>query len=156
MVRALVAGMIAVAALSMPVATADAWRIALEDAKGLTPHGVKTMPATHHGKRALQVVEASTSPAEAYALVAGPVLKDGRIEVDLAAQPMASAAADARGFVGVAFRMKGDQSAFECFYLRPTNGRADDQLRRNHSTQYVSFPGFPWERLRRESPGVYE
>ena len=36
------------------------------------------------------------------------------------------------------------------------NGRADDQARRNHSTQYVSQPDFPWFRLRKENPGVYE
>jgi hypothetical protein len=47
-------------------------------------------------------------------------------------------------------------SHYEAFYLRPTNGRADDQLRRNHSTQYISHPDFPWDRLRREHPGVYE
>jgi hypothetical protein len=45
---------------------------------------------------------------------------------------------------------------YECFFLRPTNGRADDQLRRNHSTQYISYPDYPWHRLREESPGVYE
>ena len=45
---------------------------------------------------------------------------------------------------------------FECIYLRPTNGRAEDQVRRNHSTQYFSFPDFPWPRLRKEAPGKYE
>jgi hypothetical protein len=40
--------------------------------------------------------------------------------------------------------------------LRPTNGRDEDQLRRNHSAQYVSEPDWPWHRLRKESPGVYE
>jgi hypothetical protein len=40
--------------------------------------------------------------------------------------------------------------------LRPTNGRADDQVRRNHSTQYISYPDFPWYRLREETPGMYE
>jgi len=59
-------------------------------------------------------------------------------------------------FVGVAFRLQKDPLRYECFYLRPTNGRADDQLRRNHSTQYVSHPDHPWHRLRKESPGVYE
>jgi len=61
----------------------------------------------------------------------------------------------ARGFVGLAFRIVGPQG-FELFYLRPTNGRANDQLRRNHSLQYVSAPDYPWERLRRETPGQYE
>jgi hypothetical protein len=37
-----------------------------------------------------------------------------------------------------------------------TNGRANDQLQRNHSAQYMSHPDFPWNRLRDEYPGVYE
>ena len=55
-----------------------------------------------------------------------------------------------RGFVGVAFRVAADQSRFECIYLRPTNGRVEDQVRRNHSVQYISVPGFPWPFLRKE------
>jgi hypothetical protein len=62
----------------------------------------------------------------------------------------------ARGFIGIAFRVQPGASRYECIYLRPTNGRADDQLRRNHTTQYISFPDWPWERLRKDSPGVYE
>jgi len=45
---------------------------------------------------------------------------------------------------------------YDAFYLRPTNGRADDQERRNHSVQYVSHPAWTWDRLRRETPGRYE
>jgi hypothetical protein len=41
-------------------------------------------------------------------------------------------------------------------YIRPTNGRAEDQLRRNRSAQYFSYPDFPWYRLRKETPGQYE
>jgi hypothetical protein len=40
--------------------------------------------------------------------------------------------------------------------LRPTNGRAEDQVRRNHSVQYISIPGFPWPLLRKEFPEKYE
>ena len=58
--------------------------------------------------------------------------------------------------MGIAFRVAADPSKYECFYIRPTNGRADDQLRRNHSTQYISMPDYPWFRLRKESPGQYE
>jgi len=143
-------------ALSLRAAPAASWRVALTDANGVTLHGVKATATTHDGKRALQLVEASAAPAEAFAVVSGPLVKDGRIDVDLAGRPAAGADAGARGFVGVAFRMTADRAAFECLYLRPTNGRADDQLRRNHSTQYISFPDYPWERLRRETPGVYE
>jgi hypothetical protein len=45
---------------------------------------------------------------------------------------------------------------FECFYLRMTNVRADDQLRRNHTLQYISVPDFPFERTRAETPALYE
>jgi hypothetical protein len=44
----------------------------------------------------------------------------------------------------------------ETFYVRPTNGRADDQLRRNHTVQYTSEPDWPWFRTRKETPGLYE
>jgi len=62
----------------------------------------------------------------------------------------------ARGFIGIDFRSQEHGVRTESIYLRPTNGRADDQLRRNHSVQYDSLPDFPWFRLRKESPGVYE
>ena len=54
------------------------------------------------------------------------------------------------------FASAADAAKYECFYLRPTNGRADDQVRRNHSTQYISYPDFPWQRLRKEFPEKYE
>src|SRR5206468_6159800 len=56
----------------------------------------------------------------------------------------------------VNFDAAKDVAKYECFYLRPTNGRADDQVRRNHSTQYISHPDFPWFRLRKEFPEKYE
>ena len=64
--------------------------------------------------------------------------------------------ATARGFIGVQFRAHDHGVKAEDIYLRPANGRADDQLRRNHSVQYESLPDFPWHRLRDEQPGVYE
>lgn len=82
--------------------------------------------------------------------------KDGIIEADVAGAPGPGVPESARGFVGIAFRLQPDDETYECFYLRPTNGRAEDQLRRNHSTQYISAPDFPWYRLRAESPGLYE
>lgn len=83
-------------------------------------------------------------------------LRDGTIEADIAGVPSASADTSARGFVGIAFHVDSSASRYAAFYLRPTNGRAQDQLRRNHATQYVSEPEYPWHRLRREQPGVYE
>jgi hypothetical protein len=74
----------------------------------------------------------------------------------LAGDTLPDAPPDARGFVGVAFRVAGEPPHYECFYLRPKNGRSEDQLRRNHSAQYISVPGFSWHKLREESPSKYE
>jgi hypothetical protein len=81
--------------------------------------------------------------------------RNGAIDVDVAGQPAKGADESARGFIGIIFRVQSD-SRFEVIYLRPTNSHADDQLRRNHTTQYSSEPDWPWDRLRKESPGVYE
>ena len=95
--------------------------------------------------------------AESLAIVKGTDFTNGTIEVELAGRPNENAGANARGFIGIAFHVeKSDPIAYDCFYLRPTNGRADDQLRRNHTCQYMSHPDFPFNLLRRETPGVYE
>jgi len=113
----------------------------------------------YRGKAAVRLLEAPgvTGDAETLAVVPGTRLRDGVIEIEVAGAPrQGSEAGGARGFVGIAFRLQREPLRYECFYLRPTNGRAEDQLRRNHSTQYVSHPDHPWHRLRKESPGVYE
>jgi hypothetical protein len=115
--------------------------------------------ALYRGKAAVRLVEAPgvTGDAETLAVVPGARLRDGTVEIEVAGAPRAGTeAGGARGFVGVAFRLQKDPLRYECFYLRPTNARADDQLRRNHTTQYISHPDHPWHRLRKESPGVYE
>ena len=90
------------------------------------------------------------------ALVTDTNFKNGTIEIEVAGVPITAIDPTARGFVGVVFRAQPHGGKAENIYLRPTNGRADDQLRRNHSVQYESLPDFPWERLRKEQPGVYE
>lgn len=79
---------------------------------------------------------------------------DGVIEAEVKARLAPGAPTFARGFVGLAFRIGGGR--FESIYLRPTNAVADDQVRRNHSVQYVAFPDYRFDRLRRESPERYE
>lgn len=121
----------------------------------LTPHQVKLESVDYNGKRAIKIVEDSQVPnGEAYATVTGAVFHNGEIEVELAGRPAGGAAAAARGFIGIAFRVQGGQ--FEYVYLRPTNGRADDQVRRNHSTQYSSHPKFGFAESRQQSPEKYE
>jgi hypothetical protein len=82
--------------------------------------------------------------------------KDGIIEVNVLSRLLPNASPLARGFIGVAFRINENNSKFECIYIRPTNGRAGEQVRRNHSIQYFSFPDFKFPRLRKETPEMYE
>jgi hypothetical protein len=81
---------------------------------------------------------------------------DGVIEAEVAGSLAPGAGTEARGFVGIAFRVQEDAATYDAFYLRPTNGRAEDQERRNHSVQYISLPEWPWFRLRKETPSKYE
>ncbi len=117
---------------------------------------VSIAQATFTGRTALQVIAKPDAPnGGSYAIVKDLSFRDGTIEVDLAGQPAAEAGPGARGFIGVAFRLQ-DDGRYEYIYLRPTNGRADDQIRRNHSTQYASYPSFDYDRSRQEAPGKYE
>jgi hypothetical protein len=116
-------------------------------------------PVNYHGHRALQLTPVSgkeDSDEGMLAVLAGPDFKDGTIEVELSGAPRKGVPENMRGFIGIAFRVQGEGEKFECFYLRPSNGRAPDQLQRNHSLQYVSEPGFGWKKLRAENPGQYE
>jgi hypothetical protein len=121
----------------------------------LIPHNVKLESVDYLGKRAVRITEeGEVTNGEAYAVVKDAVFHNGAIEVELAGRPAAGAAAAARGFVGIAFHLQNGQ--FEYIYLRPTNGRADDQVRRNHSTQYSSHPNFSFAVSRQQAPEKYE
>jgi len=117
---------------------------------------VSIAQTNYKGRSAIQLIATPDAlNATSYAVVTDALFRDGSIEVDLAGQPAAGAGGGARGFIGIAFRLQGD-GAYEYIYLRPTNGRADDQVRRNHSTQYSSYPDFDFARSRQEAPEKYE
>lgn len=121
----------------------------------LEAHGVSVASAMYQGKSAVRLNPLpNAANGESYAILKGSRFHNGTIEVELAGKPAANAGPAARGFIGMAFRVQGNR--FEYIYLRPTNGRADDQVRRNHSTQYGAQPEFDFDRLRKESPEKYE
>jgi hypothetical protein len=91
-----------------------------------------------------------------YAKLTGTEFHNGVIEVQALSRLLPDTPGLARGFIGVAFRIDPDNAGFEAFYVRPSNGRSDDQARRNHSTQYFSFPDYKYDRFRAESPEKYE
>ena len=130
----------------------------LESGEGLELLGARAEPVAYQGRRALRLepLEGATPGRASLAIVHDLQLADGEIDLEVAGAPRPGERADMRGFVGLAFHVSPDGSRYENFYLRPTNGRADDQLRRNHAVQYQSSPDFSWKRLRDESPGQYE
>ena len=133
-----------------------AFPLAAQTVDRLAGMNVSITQATYKGRSAIRVLATpGAANATSYAVVKDALFRDGTIEVDLAGQPAAGADGDARGFIGIAFRLQGD-GKYEYIYLRPTNGRADDQIRRNHSTQYSAHPDFDFAKSRKESPEKYE
>src|SRR5512140_812023 len=130
--------------LAAPPAAPAAHR--LDTLSGLEIVGGSGEIVDYRGRRALHLSPSAGPRAgdtAVLAVLAGKDFRDGTIEVDVAGAPAAGAPADSRGFIGVAFRLSERGSRGEVVYLRPTNGRADDQLRRNRSVQYESLPDFP-------------
>jgi hypothetical protein len=92
-----------------------------------------------------------------YAKLTDLDFENGVIEVKMLSQIQdPSPFAGAQGFIGVAFRISENDSAFESIYLRPKVGRSDNQLFRNHTVQYYSYPHYKFDRLRKEAEGMYE
>ncbi len=84
-------------------------------------------------------------------------IENGIIEVKMLSKiQVDSPFPQARGFIGLTYRIDEANTQFENIYLRPSNGRADDQLRRNHTVQYFAYPGYTFSRLRKEANGLYE
>jgi hypothetical protein len=152
-----------------PTSAAQVRAFPLESTSGLRLHNVAAEPAVLDGKKGLRLTISedaarrlqSMTPEqqalfEELAVVEGLEIANGVIEVEIAGEPAPGASGGARGFVGIAFRLQNDMQTYDAFYLRPTNGRAEDQERRNHSVQYIAHPDWPWFRLRRETPSKYE
>jgi len=150
-------------------AAAQVKRYPLEGTDGVGLHNVAAEPATLQGKKGLRVtlseeaerrLKTMTPEAqlqvEQLAPLTGLDFSNGIIQAEIAGAPAPDAPEGARGFVGIAFRLQSDMRTFDAFYLRPTNGRADDQERRNHAAQYIAHPDWPWFRLRKETPSRYE
>jgi len=122
---------------------------------------VKAEAANHQGKEGLRVAKVDDKDfseiSETLVILDNIEFKNGVIELELSGEPAPGAVESSRGFVGIAFKLQEtDPYKYECIYIRPTNGRADNQIRRNHSTVYTSHPDYPWYRLRKENPKKYE
>lgn len=84
--------------------------------------------------------------------------ENGTIEVKMYSQIQnPSPYPPAAGFIGLYYRIKEDDSAWESIYLRPKVGRINNQMARNHAVQYFSYPDYKFQTLRDKFPaGSYE
>ncbi len=123
----------------------------------LNTYQVDAEQSSYQGSAALQLKHHYT---DGYVQIEGLDFADGEIQVEVAATIDPDLSPEfkmfARGFIGIAFRIQKDPGIYENIYVRPDNARAEDQLRRNHTTQYASSPEYSWKRLRDDSPGKYE
>lgn len=133
-------------------------RIVLADSS-LDPQNVSLSFQIIDGKKALRIVKDSSIKEvdePTFVKIQDFQFRNGTIEVKVLSRLLPSAPQIARGFIGLAFRIADNNTKYESIYIRPTNGRANDQVRRNHSIQYYSYPEYKFDRLRREFPERYE
>jgi 3-keto-disaccharide hydrolase len=156
----LVAAGARVQASTLPMNSMDGLDIRGISEAGADPVRIQAEVAGYRERRAVRIVniegQGVQTGEEVLAIVKKSDFTDGTIEAEIAGIPRQGAKPSTRGFVGIAFHVQDHGSRYEAFYLRMTNGRADDQVQRNHSAQYMSHPEFSWKRLRDENPGKYE
>jgi hypothetical protein len=146
-------------ALAAMLGISQAATVPIEPIAKLKLQNVKAESVTYQGRAAVRITDpdANGVPDGArLAIVSGTAFEDGAIEAEITGDALPGMSDAVRGFTGIAFRVAPDGSKYECIYLRPKNGRSEDQTQRNHSTQYISFPDFPWQKLRSETPSKYE
>src|SRR5262245_41775129 len=106
--------------------TSAAQDLRLDSIQGLTLHNVQAEPATLDGKRGVRVTVSADArqrlkdqPAgqqtflETLAVIADSDFTNGVIEVEIAGAPASDAPEAARGFVGIAFRVKPDLQTYD-------------------------------------------
>ncbi|MBD2703908.1 hypothetical protein IC229_24905 [Spirosoma sp. BT702] len=130
-------------------------KIKLVTANHLMPFNTEIADVKFKGKNALKV---KAIEGNKLAIVKIPTFnfEDGIIEFDMASNRAIDAHPDNRGFAGMAFHLSEDNDAFDCIYLRATNGRAENQVQRNHTVQYFALPDFHFPTLRAKFPEKYE
>jgi len=172
MIRHLAVALVGLTSIAGPTAALAQARNRLSTTEGLRTLNTAVESVTFKGKPGVRVTVSPelgrrpeylnfTLQPEQLVRIEGLEFSNGTIEAEIAGAPAEAAFTGARGFVGIAFRLREDRAkdslqTYDAFYLRPTNGRVDDQERRNHTAQYISHPSWTWNRLRTETPSKYE
>jgi hypothetical protein len=125
----------------------------INDSKTWTVINAEANTSEEDGKRVVHLSpkgHGGPGSAIGMALVEGVEFGQGTIDIDLKGKGKSQAS-----FVGVAFGA-ADEKTFEAVYFRPFNFMRPGKGFRAHAVQYVSWPAHTWEKLRKETPGVYE
>ena len=133
-------------------------------------HNVTGSIIKFQGKKVLQIerdlqaipfdennIEATVDEPHYARLVGLEDFENGTIEVKMYSQLQDPAPYPGiAGFIGVYFRIKEDDSAFDGIYVRPKVGRVNNQQYRNHTVQYIAYPHAKFNMLRKSNAGKYE
>jgi hypothetical protein len=105
---------------------------------------------TPFDNKALRGIRFSEGKLDGIAWLNGVNFSDGMIELDVRGKNVAQ-----KSFVGLAFHGEGEDT-LDAVYLRPFNFNAKDSVHLSHCIQYISYPDYPWEKLRKDFSGQYE
>jgi hypothetical protein len=130
-------------------------KIKLSKENDITPYNTEISEVKFKGKNALKV-NAIDGSKLAIVKIPDSDFEDGIIEFEMASNRAINSHPENRGFAGMAFHLSEDNSAFDCIYLRAINGRAENQVQRNHTVQYFALPDFHFPTLREKFPEKYE
>ncbi|HAX72441.1 MAG TPA: hypothetical protein DCY20_02825 [Firmicutes bacterium] len=111
------------------------------------------------GEKVLRVVKAEKImefDENTYVKLVDSSFQNGTIEVKMLSRLLPDAPDFARGFIGIAYRINEDNTKFESFYVRPTNGRTDDPIRKSRACQYFSYPTYTFAYFRDNDITGYE
>ena len=129
------------------------------DAENFMAVNVSAENFTLNGEKVLRVVKTEKLmdfDTDSIAKLKDSDFHNGTIEVKMLSRLLPDAPEFARGFIGIAFRIAADNSAFESFYIRPTNSNTSDIVRRAHGCQYFSFPKYTFAYFRENNISDYE
>ncbi|MFD2574601.1 hypothetical protein ACFSUS_28475 [Spirosoma soli] len=92
-----------------------------------------------------------------YARLKNSNFENGTIEVKVLSRIQKNTPyRDSWGFIGLAFRINSDNSAFESMYIRPKVGRVRNPVIRNQAIQYYSYPNYKMDNIGRSPGGPFE
>ncbi len=99
---------------------------------------------------ATNTISFNAQDSDGLAIVEGVSFETGTLDLEIKGENV-----QGKSFVGIAFNVQND-STYEAVYFRPFNFLAEEQIRRDHSMQYIFHPKNTWFYLRENFEGQYE